>query len=536
MTALPERERPDFAEFLAADDPVVAANAAIMLARSADPTVDRCLVEVIRNPRLKMPTRRAAAEALTRLDTAVAGPALAELVDECGDEKSVAVYTPALHAELLRGLALHMDPARCTHFAAALAAPEGEIRQAGLYAYTASSDSPLPPEAVELRGDRDPRVRAAALGCLAAQRHPQAVEYSLAALSDFHLDVRLAAIDALGQSGGDEARTALQRLLIRDPEPVRAGAVLALAKAGDDVAVFASAKDPSWQVRRSVARVLSRFPTQRGATIARQLLADQSSEVRRAVLWAVNGWPLAQSAPILLVTMAEAPYQTRKQAAEQLARRWPPAARYPVDAPPDQRSRELADLQNAWQSTQAAAEPAANATESLAAASESDVPSAPAPVVERPAAPPTALAAHHEVLALDDPIATALAGLTMENVADRRAAARQLADLAAGSKLDDAIVARLVDFGMAETDALVWRELLRGVKEDSREPAVRLAYVGMSHPIAEVRRLSCGYLGAHPDPRHAEVLLRTLDDPNAAVVRGARGAGKARRSRSAGTA
>ena len=311
----------------------------------------------------------------------------------------------------------------------------------------------------------------------------------------------------------------MQRLLIRDPEPVRAGAVLALAKAGDDVAVFASAKDPSWQVRRSVARALSRFPTQRGATIARQLLADQSSEVRRAVLWAVNGWPLAQSAPILLVTMAEAPYQTRKQAAEQLARRWPPAARYPVDAPPDQRSRELADLQNAWQSTQAAAEPAANATESLAAASESDVPSAPAPVVERPAAPPTALAAHHEVLALDDPIATALAGLTMENVADRRAAARQLADLAAGSKLDDAIVARLVDFGMAETDALVWRELLRGVKEDSREPAVRLAYVGMSHPIAEVRRLSCGYLGAHPDPRHAEVLLRTLDDPNAAVVR-----------------
>ena len=67
-----------------------------------------------KSPGWKMPTRRAAAEALTRLDTAVAGPRLAELVDECGDEKSVAVYTPELHAELLRGLALHMDPARCT--------------------------------------------------------------------------------------------------------------------------------------------------------------------------------------------------------------------------------------------------------------------------------------------------------------------------------------------------------------------------------------------------------------------------------------
>ena len=131
--------------------------------------------------------------------------------------------------------------------------------------------------------------------------------------------------------GGDEARTALQRLLIRDPEPIapkrRPGSV---AKAGDDVAVFASAKDPSWQVRRSVARALSRFPTQRGATIARQLLADQSSEVRRAVLWAVNGWPLAQSAPILLVTMAEAPYQTRKQARR--ATRPPLAPRGPLSS------------------------------------------------------------------------------------------------------------------------------------------------------------------------------------------------------------
>jgi HEAT repeat protein len=523
LASLPERERPDFSEFLAADDLVVAANAAIMLARSADPTVDRCLVEVARNPQLKMPTRRAAVEALARLDTAVAGPALAELVDEYGDEKSANVYAPELHADLLRGLALHMDPSTCNQFAAALGAPEGEIRQAALYAYTVSNDSALPPEAVEMRADRDPRVRAAALCCLAARRHPQAVEYSLAALSDFHLDVRLAAIAALGQSGGDEARAALQRLLIRDPEPIRSGAVLALAMAGDDVAVFSSAKDPSWQVRRSVARALASFATERGATIARQLLADQSSEVRRAVLWAINGWPLEQAAPILLATMAEAPFQTRKQAAEQLARRWPPATRYPIDAPPDLRSRELADLQNAWQSAQAAAEPADNAAQALAVSSASSQTAVKPQMTaeERQAARPTALAAHHEVLKLDDPLATALAALAMEDVAERRAAAKQMADLAAGSELDEAIVARLVDFGMAETDPLVWRELLRSIKQDSREPAARLASVGMSHSIAEVRRLSCGYLGAHPQRRHAELLVRALDDPNAAVVRAA---------------
>ena len=149
----------------------------------------------------------------------------------------------------------------------------------------------------------------------------------------------------MGDLGGDKARTDLQRVLTHEPETIRAGAILALAAAGDDITVFASANDPSWQVRRSVAQALAYFPTPRGGTIARQLLADRSAEVRRAVIDSLEGWSLGQSGAVLLTAMAEAPFATRKHAAEQLARRWPPALEFSSDAPNDRRGEQLTALE-----------------------------------------------------------------------------------------------------------------------------------------------------------------------------------------------
>jgi hypothetical protein len=71
---------------------------------------------------------------------------------------------------------------------------------------------------------------------------------------------------------------------------------------------------------------------------------------------------------------------------------------------------------------------------------------------------------------------------------------------------------------MAETDALVWRDMLRSVKDNASPAAVRMASVGVSHASADVRRLSCGYLAAHSDPGHAVIVYRLLNDPNRAVV------------------
>ena len=134
------------------------------------------------------------------------------------------------------------------------------MRQAGLYAYTDQPDGRATGPRLELRKDTNPasvprRWHAWPRGSIRRR-----LVYAEAALTDFHLDVRLAAVRALGELGGDKARTDLQRLLIHEPETVRAGAILALAAGGDDVTVFASANDASWQVRRSVAQALSVFP------------------------------------------------------------------------------------------------------------------------------------------------------------------------------------------------------------------------------------------------------------------------------------
>jgi HEAT repeat protein len=503
-------KHPDFALFLSDDDAVVVANAAILLARSGDSTIDRCLVEAIYDKNLKLPLRRASVEALSGLDGALAGPALAELLDDFG-MAGVDGYSVELHADLLRALAHHVDAASSPYFADALQATEGDVRQAGLYAYTISGAGVLPASAIELRSDHDPRVRAATLECLATRRHPQALQCAREALTDFHLDVRLAAIRALGELGGDDARATLQRLLIHEPEAIRSGAVLALAKSGDDVTVFASTNDPSWQVRRCVARALAYFPTARGETIARQLLADRSGEVRRSVVHALDSWPLAAAGPILLTSLAEAPYPTRKQAAEQLARRWPPSQRYSADAPPESRAEQMAALQDAWQATNISGEPwAINIPSRPAAEAAQGDQLQLASLTAQPSAPPP-----------NGQVAALLGELSSDDVERRRAAAKQLAVAATDQPLEPASVERIAELGMAETDAMVWREMLGAIHADDSPAAVRLAYVGTGHTAAEVRRLSCGYLAAHSDPRHLAVLGRLLDDPNSAVVRSA---------------
>ena len=69
-------ERPDFASLLASENDIVAANAAISLSRLGDERGRELLVRTVRNPKLRVPLRAAAAEALAGfVDT----PATAEL-------------------------------------------------------------------------------------------------------------------------------------------------------------------------------------------------------------------------------------------------------------------------------------------------------------------------------------------------------------------------------------------------------------------------------------------------------------------------
>ena len=180
--------------------------------------------------------------------------------------------------------------------------------------------------------------------------------------------------------------------------------------------VFASANDPSWQVRRSVAQALAYFPTPRGTTIARQLLADRSAEVRRAVIDSLEGWSLGQSGAVLLTAMAEAPFATRKHAAEQLARRWPPALEFSSDAPNDRRGEQLTALEETWRKTQLAGEPWAIPMPPNGSTGE---------VAKAPNSRRRPWPRHHQVLDNADPLIEMFDQLAAEDVQIRRAAAQR---------------------------------------------------------------------------------------------------------------
>jgi len=353
LASAPVAERPELTNFLSSDDRVVSANAAIMLARANDSVADLHLVDAVRDATLKLSVRCAAAEALGRPDSVLASIALAELIEEYGDA-GAAQYSPELHAELLRSLGRQVDASASPQLQAALKSNSADVRAAAIDSFATDLQGQLPPGLVAMRGDPHPQVRAAVLTCLVARRDPQAQEYCLAGLGDVHLNVQLASIAGLGTLGGDEACLALGRLANQESESVRAAAIAALAAVGDDVAVFAAAKDPSWHVRRNVATGLARFPSERGAGVARSLLADSNAEVRHAVIEAIASWSLPQAGPILLAAMAETPQPTRDQAAALLTARWPEASHFTPNGPPELRQDQVLRLQTAWDAGAAA--------------------------------------------------------------------------------------------------------------------------------------------------------------------------------------
>ena len=137
-------------------------------------------------------------------------PLLRELTDQYGVRKPpaarsgsapVSTYVAELHAELVRGLARHLDAADEPRLTAALRHTPPTVLVEALHAWAASRRGRLPAEAADLRSHGDWRVRAAALQALVAQRHPQARQFLSEALRDTDLQVRLAAIAGLGALG-----------------------------------------------------------------------------------------------------------------------------------------------------------------------------------------------------------------------------------------------------------------------------------------------------------------------------------------------
>lgn len=551
----PPDERPDFASLVASEDDVVAANAAISLARLGDERGRDVLIRSVRSPKLRVPLRAAAAEALAGFDHPPATAELGELLDRYGKlEGDRAAYLPELHAELLYGLARHVAPESDERFSAALRSPSPAVRLAAVRAWTREGKTLLPPAAADLRSDGDQRIRAAALEAMAVRRHPQTVEAARAAIADYRLEVRLAAVAALARWGGPEAKQILTDLK-REPEMVRAAAITALAVIGARDEVVAEAENPSWFVRRAVVESLGRWPDAAGTELARRFITDGSVEVQKQLVETLAAWPLEVAAPLLLEIMERGGYLARKTAAAKLRDEWPPAAEFSPDAPAPRRAEVLAKLEDRWNQEHglSPAVPAMPAS----AAHQQDAPAAErlllaGQLIDRlraaPAAGPDAARAiadlqqfgtdlprvlevlvdqrdlvlpetvYRDVLPHFGQGFAELDRLSSRDTQERRRAAGQLAAKTAHEPLSYLAAARLADLGISEADVLVWHGMMRAVENDAREPAVRLAYAGLGHTSAEVRRVAAEYLSLHPAREHARLLLPALEDKNQAVV------------------
>lgn len=563
---LPPGKRPELRPALADDDPVLATAAAIGLARLGDASGAQRLVAAVGNPELKLPLRCAAAEALGSIREPSLAESLRGLIDQYAclgpDVRSRPV--PELHAELIRSLALHVEAAHEKRLAEALASPAAGVRRSALLAWAGGTDGSLPPEAVDLRTDPDPQVRAAAMWALGRRRHPEALHILTASLHDLDLQVRIGTIAALGELGGAEAQAALEDSLEHGTELIRAAAVSALAKSGAEHSLRDAASDKSWRVRAAVADALAGYPNRHAAAVARELITDSSLPVQRRVIAAISNWPLELAGPILLVGMEQRDRVARAKATEQLARRWPPAAQSPPDGLADRRGESLKELRRQFREQVGFADPAA-----LAGDAEEPDGSGVRPVqqktteqveqlVEQLSDPglhgsarqqvvqalvncgPQLLktlerlaldrrqelpeAIYREVLPRTSAAFAALDRLASKEVSQRRAAAEELAGLAAGRPLGRLVLERLAWLVVMETDALVWQNVFTAVAGDPGEPSIRLACAAIGHRSAEVRRRACQHLAAHADPGHAAVLLPVLKDPSPTVVLAAVGA------------
>jgi len=346
LVALPADERPDLVGALEDTDPVVAANAAICLARVGDGRGRDGLIDAVRDSELRLPMRCAAAEALAGLKEPSTTGDLRQLVDRYGDFSSPA-YLPELHAELLYGLAAHVDAGREERFVAAVKSQAAGVRLAAIRGWVRPGGASLPEEAADLRTDQDHRVRAAAITAMARRQHPLALDVARASLFDYRLEVRLAAVAALGQIGGPAAQQALEKL-DGEAEIIQAAAIAAFAKLGDRDHVWTGAESKSWHVRRAVAAALVQWPDAGGASLARRLLVDPSIEVQKQILATLADWPLEASGSVLLETMGGEGYLARKSAAAHLAKHWPAAREFTPDAPPERRAEVLARLRTRW--------------------------------------------------------------------------------------------------------------------------------------------------------------------------------------------
>ncbi len=566
LLAQSAESRPDLWRAINSSDPVVATNAAILLAHDGQSAATVPLLRAIRSDRTNPWQRRAAVDALADIHQPSTVEHLRALLDEFGDFSGPgkAHYVAEVHAELVRALirAESLDPPGETsgepRLALALGGPSPLPRRQALIGLIDSRLGALPERADRFATDNDPQVRQAALVLLAARQSPEALETIHRAVGDPDDDVRRVAVTALGLIGSAEAIAELKRLAAGQNEALRTEAVAALADLGQDGILASAAKDKSWRVRRVAAAALASPERQLDEGLAEPLALDSSIEVGCQTIDSLNAWPVDRAIPTLLSSLSGSTYGPRKLAAAQLAARWPDGGPFAFDAPAEKRAKAVAELRRRWRSLESRAThaapiaPQSRLTDDpidaeLASKVAADIAALAEPgisndnrqqCVDRLIAVGASLPAALDRLLSDGaapfpecvyrqvlPTAAAEFGLIEQlsslNVAQRRRAADAIARQFATRRLSLVALQRLAALVTGESDSVVWIGVFSTIAGDARQPAVELAYVVLSHPAPEVRRRACVYLGEHPDARHGPLLVKSLVDENPTVLRAA---------------
>ena len=164
LLSRPAGQRVDLRPLLADKDPIVAGNAAIGLARFGDSVGAERLAATVPAPRVAaghavrgrrgpgLPRRARSAAAAARIDRSVRREQASRREPRSAPAST---YIAELHAELVRGLARHVDAADEPRLTAALRNAPPPVLVEALHAWAASRSGPLPAQAADLRSHGD---------------------------------------------------------------------------------------------------------------------------------------------------------------------------------------------------------------------------------------------------------------------------------------------------------------------------------------------------------------------------------------------
>ncbi|NOX54669.1 MAG: hypothetical protein GXP27_09565 [Planctomycetes bacterium] len=410
--------------------------------------------------------------------------------------------------------------------------------------------------------DPDARVRILFGQWLAAARPPDAHERLCRQLHDADLVVREAAHESLGRLGTATALVTLRRQAERPEARIRQLAAKGLAEWGpQELTRFLD--DEAFSVRAAVARELARFPQARATVLLQRLVADRSAEVQKRAIDAVTDWPDDFAIPVLLRGLRDSTLANRQRCREQISRRLGTAIAIAVEAPREERVRQINRLvqqygwtsgllkalqaeelrstptitdqrkaeikswlatvcQHAWGS-----EPSEKAWQRLRQIAPEEVAIVERYASERHDAGSEIL--YTEVLPRLDPAYAALRDLSSPEVEVRRRAAQKLASLGQTRSLTPLMVRRLRELLAQEQDGLVWRFAMQAILPDDNNEAAQVALQAINHTWPDIRLLGCRYIARHGHPQHARWLLPLLHDANREVqLQAAKAAGLCR--------